>query len=532
MKAVVYARYSSDKQRESSIADQVRNCEGYANREGIQILHVYQDQAVSGSVRNREAYQQMLTASETGLFQVLLVDDLSRLSRDDIEMKRVIRLFNFKGLRIIGVSDGYDSHSKGHKIHAGMKGLMNELYLDDLREKTHRGMSGQALKGFNCGGRTYGYRNVPIEDTSRKDQYGRAAVIAVKYEIEPEQAKWVQSIFEWYAKGSSYQKIAARLNELGVPSSRGGTWAISAVKVILENEMYRGQVIWNRREWLKNPETGKRTYRARPKSEWVVTENPDLRIISEELWQNVHCRKPKGKTSYTPPARRYLFSGLLSCGDCGGNFTMTAGHRYGCANHKSRGKAVCTNSMTVPRHIVERLLLKHIKEEILSEKSFKVFCKEVEAALNENSSECEATALRQQLAQMEVEHANIMKALRMGIFTPSIQTELENIEAQITNLKAELSAIKKVNVASVLPKAKERFSQAVTNLEATLEEHTHLAREIIRPLVGGNIVLYRNGEHLEAELTCCTSEFLSKEMGISSISMVAGARFELTTFRL
>lgn len=534
MKAVIYARYSSDKQRESSIDDQVRNCQKYADREQMEILHVFQDQAISGSVHNRSGYQQMLTASETGIFDVLLVDDLSRLSRDDIEMKRIIRLFNFKGLRIIGVADGYDSHSKGHKIHAGMKGLMNELYLDDLREKTHRGMSGQALKGFNCGGRTYGYRNVPIEDLERKDQYGRPAVVAVAYEIHPEQAIWIKRIYEWFAQGETYRSIASKLNEMQVPSSRGKAWATSGVKVMLENEMYLGRITWNKKEWLKNPETGKRVYRKRPEHEWIVTEQPNLRIISDELWKQVEMRRPKlgANRSINQPAQRYLFSGLLQCAECGGNFIMGAKDRYGCSTYKSKGDSMCTNNVTVPRGIVEERLMQGIKEEILTEESFRLFMEETTRLLSQKEREEDTDALRQQIQQVESERANIMAAIKMGILTKTTKDELEATEKRIEELQGVLSDSKELDPTTILPKAKARFTDSVQQLEKTLHTHTHLARDLIRPYVGGKILLHRRGKHLEAEIKNDMENVLAEAAGLQSLLMVAGARFELTTFRL
>ena len=207
----------------------------------------------------------MLKDAEAGILDMLMVDDLSRLSRDDYEMKGVLRKFAWQGLRVIGVSDGYDSARKGHKIHAGFKGLMNEMFLDDLRDKTHRGMTGQALKGYNCGGRTYGYRNVPIEDESRRDAYGRPMVVAVRYEIDEAQSAIVRQIHESVCRWACLQ-----LDRRSTEPQRRSILArrhlgYLRVKVILENEMYEGRLIWNRREWAKHPDTGKRTYRERPK---------------------------------------------------------------------------------------------------------------------------------------------------------------------------------------------------------------------------------------------------------------------------
>ncbi len=144
----------------TSIEDQFRNCERLAEREGWDISdsHYYADKAQSGSLRDRVQYKRMLKAAEAGEFNALIVDDLSRLSRDDVELKTALKRLRFRGVRMIGVSDGFDSAAKGHKVAAGVRGLMNELYLDDLREKTRRGLEGQFLKGHSAGGRPYGYR--------------------------------------------------------------------------------------------------------------------------------------------------------------------------------------------------------------------------------------------------------------------------------------------------------------------------------------------------------------------------------------
>ncbi|WP_114689458.1 recombinase family protein [Polynucleobacter necessarius] len=117
------------------------------------IVHHFEDRAISGASKDRPGFREMLKAAQSKEFDVLLVDDLSRLSRDDIETKQVISRFKYQGLRIIGVRDGYDSSGKGEKIQTSMRGLMNELYLDDLREKAHRGMAGQASRGYSTGGR-------------------------------------------------------------------------------------------------------------------------------------------------------------------------------------------------------------------------------------------------------------------------------------------------------------------------------------------------------------------------------------------
>ena len=503
--AIIYARYSRDRQREASIDDQVRNCTRFAEREGLFVADVFSDKAISGAVLARPGYQSMMEAAMAGRVGVLIVDDLSRLSRDDYEMKGVIRRLTWRGIRIIGVSDGYDSERKGHKIHAGFKGLMNELFLDDIRERTHRGMTGQALKGFNCGGRTYGYRNVPIEDQARKDAYGRPAVVAVRYEIDEQQAEVVSQIHGWYAHGHSYKWIACELNRNGVRSSRGTTWAVSAVKVILENEMYSGTLIWNRRVWVKHPDTGKRTYRERPREEWIVSEQPELRIVPEPVLDAVRARQQRNRaihagSSHATAARKYLFSGMLRCAECDGNFVIAAGGRYGCASHWRRGPHVCSNGMAVSRQIVEHRILESVKQSLRDPRSLARFKRSAAAIIEAHNASDNAAMIEQQLKSACRTRDNILDAIKKGILTESTKAALEGAEAEVEDLKRQLKHAEESKVSAILPRAVERFELAVEELEHTLEGHVEPAREVLRSILGDRIPIHRRGEYLEAEL--------------------------------
>jgi site-specific DNA recombinase len=145
MRAATYSRYSSDQQRASSVVDQRRNCQRRAVAEGWSIVAEFADEAISGSDNRRPQYLAMLQAAARKEFDILVVDDLSRLTRDSVEQETTLRRLAFRGIRIIPTSDGYDSQSKSRKIQRGFKGLMNEMFLDDLRAKVHRGLEGQAL---------------------------------------------------------------------------------------------------------------------------------------------------------------------------------------------------------------------------------------------------------------------------------------------------------------------------------------------------------------------------------------------------
>lgn len=519
--AVIYARYSGDRQRETSIDDQVRNCTRFAEREGLSIKRIYGDKAMTGACRNRPAYLEMLDNAVHRSFAVLLVDDLSRLSRDDYEMKGVLRKLAWQGVRVIGITDGYDSTRKGHKIHAGFKGLMNELFLDDLRERTHRGMSGQAIKGYNCGGRTFGYRNVPIEDGTRRDAYGRPAVLAVEYEIDDAQAMIVRQIHERYAAGYSYKAIAAELNRTRVPSSRGSSWASTAIKVILENEMYEGRLIWNRRAWAKHPETGKRTYQERPRAEWIVAERSELRIVPQAVIDIVRYRQNQNKGKYpngfgVSSGQRYLLSGLMTCAECLGAVVIVGKDRYGCATFKTRGPAVCGNGVTISRHILEERLLHGIKSRLLEPSNVDEFAAAASRVLDSHSTANSNGHVQRQLHEAELIRDNILMAIKQGILTASTKAALETAESEVAALNDRILRTPRHDIPAVLPDAVKRYREAVSKLQNCLADRVEPAREILKSVIGAPIRIHRRNGYLEAEVPNGMSAILTKHLKTQS----------------
>jgi site-specific DNA recombinase len=539
MNAAIYARFSSDRQKESSIEDQFRNCEQAATKQGWTVTARYADQAISGSTTDRPQYQDMLRDAEGKQFEVLLVDDLSRLSRDQVETERTRRRLVHWGVRLIGVSDGIDTATKGHKLLSTMKGLMNEEYLVELADKTHRGLTGQALKGNNCGGRTYGYRHVPTYHPTETDEYGRPRIIAVRREIDPEQARWVRQIFTWYAEGQGPRWIAGELNRLGVPgpaatwkrkkqTAHSGTWSASALhgdpKVftgLLHNPLYIGLPVWNRRRWVRDPETKRKTPTLRPKSEWIEKERPELRIVPQALWDRVQARQRAQAQvqvhSGRPP--KYLLSGLLKCGQCGANYVVQDYYRYGCAGRLYRGLAVCTNEICVARTLVETKVLAGLKTDLFTPDAFALFTRETTRLLkaHQRQQRPEGRQAQKQLAAVEREIANIMTAIKVGILTPTTKAELERAEAERARLQARLKAgpTTGVTVLSVLPQAEARYRRVVETLAAPPARHVEQARQQIKDLVG-EIKLVPTAEgYLEAEMAGRYAGLLKLAVGAS-----------------
>ena len=467
MRVALYARYSSEHQKESSITDQFRNCETRATREGWTITARYADRAISGTTAERPQYQQMLKDAKAKQFDILLVDDFSRLSRDSMEAEQTRRRLVYWGVRLIGISDGIDTADKGHKMLSGFKSMMNEQFISDMKDKIARGMQGQALSGFHCGGRIYGYNLVPELHPTKTDPYGQPERIGTKLAINPEQAKWVQWIFEKYAEGLSPIKIVTELNRLEVPAPgaaykkrqyrRTPTWSAAALHGelsrgtgLLNNPLYVGRYVWNRSRREKDPDTGRRSHVVRDQSEWIETPAPHLRIIDEDLWTRVKARRAavsQGvaalraslhcRARSTGAGPKYLFSGVLVCGQCGGKFVICETIKYACSTWRTRGETVCSNSLKVSRKLVESVLLEAIQKDLFTEEGLAVFKDEVAHLLAEHrrARRPDQAQARKRLQEVEQEIANIMQAIKAGILTATTRAALEQAEAERTQLR-------------------------------------------------------------------------------------------------
>jgi site-specific DNA recombinase len=196
MRAVIYARYSSENQREASIEDQVRLCRERIEREGWELVRVFHDSAVSGgSTFRRHAYHAMLEGAVNGGFEVVVAEALDRLSRDQEDVAALFKRLQFAGIQIVTLAEGEIS-----ALHVGLKGTMNALFLKDLAQKTHRGLRGRVEAGKSAGGRCYGYDVVRRTDGHGEPVRGERAINA-------NQAAVVQRIFGMFAAGASPSRI-------------------------------------------------------------------------------------------------------------------------------------------------------------------------------------------------------------------------------------------------------------------------------------------------------------------------------------
>jgi site-specific DNA recombinase len=556
VKAVIYTRFSSDRQRESSCEDQARVCRRRIDAEGWQLVNHYADEAISGLRADRPAYQQMLKAAAAREFDVLVIDDLSRFSRDQVEAERGIRRLEFDGIRILAIADGYDSTSKGRKLQRGMKALMNESFLDELRDKTHRGLEGQALKQYWAGGRPYGYRLTRIKDPTRLDPYGEPLALGTRLTIDPDTDTVVTEIFRRYADGHSPRAIASELNRRGI-ASPGSTWRNrnvrrvagwmgSAVTGMLANDLYRGVYVWNATRWVRDPDTGKRRAVKRPAAERVRSHMPELQIVPDDLWARVQARharaaaaganiregiKRAGHKAGRNPA--YLFSSLLRCGVCAGPMVIVGGQgkwkTYGCATFKEGGANACTNALTAKLPIVEARLLARIKSDLLTDELAAEVDRRYALAIAKRPK---PRANDKRLAEVRSEVGNLTEAIASGVLRTSkaLAARLAAAEGELERLSMQQSVRRRV-VRMPMPVG-ERYRQMVATLEAELSRDVHKARTALRQIVGNEIqvVPHESGKHLVARIGLDTEALLAA--GGAEIFVVAGAGFEPATFGL
>jgi DNA invertase Pin-like site-specific DNA recombinase len=482
-RAGTYSRYSSDNQLETSIEDQERLQDRRADQDGIAIVARFSDMEVSASVPTmlRQGGRAMVAAALRGDFDVLLIEGLDRCWRDIVDQEQMIRELEFAGIRIIGISDGYDTRHEGRELTRGVRGVVNQDYLRDLAKKVHRGLSGQIARGGHAGGISFGYRSI---------EAGKVRHL----EVEDEPATWVRWIFDRYAEGWSCQHIASELNRKGVKTRKGGTWSVSALygspnkgSGVLNNEIYIGRYIWNRSRWVKHPKTHKWVRLVRPENEWVIEQRPELRIVSDEQWAAARERMDAGRLGIgvkgSGSRARSLFGGLMVCGECGGAVVAVSGSTYGCAARKDRGTTVCTG-VRVGRDATDRRLLAVLREDLLSPASVSRM-RESAAAFVDRHRKGTAAAARQASAALETvqtEISRLVDAIAATGHSDALLTRLREAEARKEALA--IQTVQRPVVQIRVDALMAAYRRQLLTLEEALKADFEKARPLLREYFG------------------------------------------------
>ena len=430
LRCATYARYSTDRQNPLSIQDQLEKSRQFAQQKSWEFLDncVYTDEEISGATLDRPGLRELLAAAESRQrpFDVVLVEDASRLSRKQADVLNLCERLKFAGLRICFVSQGIDSGDEKFQLLLLARGMIDQLFLSDTAKRVRRGMEGLIRRGLHTGGRCFGYRSRREKDGARLEVY------------EPE-AGIVMRIFQMYADGFSLKQVAKALNAERVVSPlppRGRlerSWSPVAIRHILKNERYVGKVIWNKKHKVHNPRTGRRVFRPLDGENPISgADAPHLRIVSDDLWSRVRDRfveigsrctfkkRPGLISDWQVFGSPYLFSGLLKCGLCGGNITLVSGAgkhshaKYGCPMHHSRG--TCPNRITIRRETLESQLLEGLQAAVLRPEvvtyALEQFRTQLKLKLGQMAGDLEG--LRRRKRELETEVERLTQALALG----------------------------------------------------------------------------------------------------------------------
>jgi site-specific DNA recombinase len=490
MRAVIYARYSSDLQREASIEDQFALCRHYADAQGWSVLGQYADRAASGSTKFRPGYQDLLAAARRREFDVVLAEALDRLSRDQEDVAALFKTLTFYGVQLVTLAEGVVT-----ELHVGLKGTMNALFLKDLSAKTHRGMRGRIKDKRAAGGLSYGY--AVKRETDAKGEPVRGGRI-----INPDEAAIVRRIFAEFAGGASPRAIAKRLNGERIPGPGGRPWQDTTIRGhsergtgILRNELYAGRLVWNRQRFVKDPATGKRQARRNPRAEWMVEEVAELQIVDEALWGRVSSRL--SAIAETPTAvairesrfwerkrPRHILTGLVVCGRCGHPLAAVDKDYLRCAQADRNG--LCDNRRGVRRQILEDLVLEALQKNLMHPDLVAEFIRAYQAEVNAERAgeEQERSAAERRLAQASRQLDGLITAISEGLRGSGLQDRLTALESERSRLEETLRAPPPSPVR-LHPRLAEAYRHRVGELARHLnsDEGRTEALEIVRGLI-------------------------------------------------
>lgn len=406
MKAIIYARYSSDNQREESIEGQLRECKAYAEKNGITILTTYIDRALSAKTDNRPEFQRMIKDSAKGLFDMVLVWKLDRFARNRYDSAHYKATLRKNGVKVVSATETIAEDSTGILLESLLEGYA-EFYSAELGEKVRRGLTENALKGKANGGYVaYGY----TVDNDRR------------FQIDPVTAPIVLEVFKSYANGMTIKQIVDSLNERGIKNSRGSNFTINIVTNMLKNRRYIGEYSFG---------------------EIVLPDSVPV-IISQKLFDRVAARMEKNKRA---PARHkateelYLLTSKLFCGKCGGVMAGESGtsktgrkyHYYKCGNAKRR---LGCNKKATKKDWIENLVIEQVWRVIFDDAAMENLADSLIAY--QNKENVDLPLLKQQLAETEKGIQNMLNAIQQGIFTASTKERLEELEDTKSNLEISI----------------------------------------------------------------------------------------------
>ena len=361
MNIAAYCRVSTDKSDQlNSLETQKEFFLEYTKRTGDNLIKLYADEGISGTkIKNRKEFQRMLADAEKGLFDMVVVKDISRFARNTVDLLQSVRKLKSLGIETQFLTANMTSMGNSEFVLTIFGALAQEESANtSKRIKFGKKMNAEKGRVPNI---VFGY------DKTIGDYFNLS--------INENEAMAIRQIFQWYTEeGYGGSKIANMLNERGIKTKRGNNWSQNSVCRILTNEIYTGKII-NGKEEIADFLTGQR--KEKDESEWLVTIRPELRIIEDEVFDKAQDilkgRHDSFKITHERQSNKYLFSTLIKCKECGWSFRRTVRQykntyvRWVCSGHNGKGADSCPNAVTVDEEELIQALQDYFQE-ILSKK--------------------------------------------------------------------------------------------------------------------------------------------------------------------
>ena len=421
--AVIYARYSSDKQREESIEGQIRECTAFAESQDITILDTYIDRALSAKTDHRPSFLQMVADSAKKQFQYIIVYTLDRFSRNRYDSAIYKNKLKKNGVKVLSAKENIVDGPIGIITESLLEG-MAEYYSAELAQKVIRDMKGNAMKGNWNGG------SLPLGYNATKDKH---------LAINPPQAKAVKMIYELYDQGFGIMAIISKLNEKGLSTRSNKPFNRSSIDGVLRNTKYIGYYMWQ------------------------DIKVPCPRIISDKLFLSVqeklkskHRRKGVVVTSYP-------LTGKLFCGKCGSSMKSDAGtsrdgskHLYYVCNNRRRNHK-CDLS-PLPKNTLEKIVLNKTLEILDNQKIIDEIIKQILEQQKNHKANPIILSLENDIKTLKSKIDKLYKAMESTDAPPiSLLQRIKGYEQQLPSLEKEIAREKLLDCPFVITEDHIRF---------------------------------------------------------------------------
>ena len=460
-RAVIYARFSSDMQREESIDAQVRACTAYAKSKSYDVVDTYIDEAKSGrEVTQRDAYKKMLYDASHKKFDIVIFHKIDRNSRNEVDYYITKAKFLKLGIRYEYAVQSIDDSPEGQMME-GMLVAIAAYYSRNLAKETKKGLNENAYKAqFNGGSAPLGYK-----------------IVDKHYVIDDHEADAIRLIFDLYIAGHSYKDICCILASKGYTTNNGKYFGKNSLYDIIGNEKYCGTYTYNKIPKGK----GKRNSHSKNRpNDFIRIEGAIPAIISKDVFNQAQKRRRvnKAKPAEYKAKVNYLLRGKIICGHCGsamGGHTCTPRAKsysyYSCLDKERIPTQKCLQKQ-IRKEDAEEAVITKIKNEILTSETFAVIANKMRQkfANTKNSIDTKIADKQKQLAKAEKTRANLYKLVEKGIDDDFTFSKIKAAKETIDTLQAEIQTLKKSKKSKILSdaeiqKAFQLFNDKVNSMD-------------------------------------------------------------------